>query len=178
VILTNRHVVGDPQARYIALLSDGKQVPLTILYRDTRWDLAIAGIAGEHGAPYLTAPLGTATTLRLGERVIVIGNALGEYNNSVTTGIVSGLNRRVVAQDTSGRTITLSGVIQTDAAINPGNSGGPLLNLKGEVVGIATATVLGSENIGFAIPIDVAKAALERVVPHINTPGAPREEGG
>ncbi|GIW68096.1 MAG: hypothetical protein KatS3mg099_044 [Candidatus Parcubacteria bacterium] len=163
IILTNRHVVADPQASYVALLSDGSQVPLRVLYRDPKWDLAVARIEGEHGAPYPTAPLGTATTLRLGERVAVIGNALGEYSNSVTTGIISGLNRRVVAHDASGNAAELTGVIQTDAAINPGNSGGPLINLDGEVVGIATATVLGSENIGFAIPIDEARVVLQRL---------------
>ncbi len=172
LVLTNRHVVAEQGVQYVALLADGTRAPLTILYRDPHWDLAVARIRDASGAPYPVAHLGSAKTLRLGERVAVIGNALGEYSNSVTTGIISGLNRRITVQDPTGKVVTLSGVIQTDAAINPGNSGGPMINLKGEVVGIATATVIGSENIGFAIPIDEARGVLQRIAPYELTPAS------
>lgn len=157
-ILTNRHVVGDDKASYTVLLSDGSQKKATVLYKDTDYDLAIVKI---EGSGYATAPLGNSGSLKLGQTVIAIGNALGEYSNSVSTGIISGLNRTVQAND-GGKIVQLSGVLQTDAAINPGNSGGPLLDLNGNVIGVNVATVIGSNNISFAIPSDVIKLLTKR----------------
>ncbi len=153
--------MADPNAEYTVLLSDGSQKRAQVRYRDPVHDLALLNI---EGGGYPAAPLGDASLLRLGERVAAIGNALGEYANSVSTGIVSGLNRTVVARGANGTPVTLRGVLQTDAAINPGNSGGPLINLRGEVVGVNVATVAGSENIGFSIPINEVKRVLAEVI--------------
>lgn len=155
-ILTNRHVVADPAATYTVLLSDGAQKVGRVIFRDTERDLALVKIDGSGLRP---APFGDSTELKLGQTVIAIGNALGEYNNSVSVGIISGLNRTIEASDGS-RTVRLSGVLQTDAAINPGNSGGPLTTLQGEVIGVNVATVIGSSNISFSIPIAVAKELI------------------
>ena len=108
------------------------------------------------------ATLGDSKTITVGQQVIAIGNALGEYQNSVTSGIVSGTGRSVTASDGTGyNTETLSDMIQTDAAINSGNSGGPLVNAAGEVIGINTATSTTAENMGFAIPMSTAQEILE-----------------
>ena len=106
--------------------------------------------------------LGDSDSIKLGQTAIAIGNALGEFRNTVSVGTISGLARTVTAQG-EGMTETIEGVIQTDAAINQGNSGGPLLNLKGEVIGINTAMVTGAQNIGFALPINQVKKAIESV---------------
>ncbi len=158
-IVTNRHVVADPQAKYTVLLSDGQQKQARVVYVDAQWDIAILKIDGDN-YPYVA--LGDSDQLKLGQTVLAIGNALGEYNNSVSVGIISGLNRTIEAAG-NGQIEKLSGVIQTDAAINPGNSGGPLVDLKGEVVGVNVATVRGSENIGFAIPINIVKQILVKL---------------
>jgi serine protease Do len=102
--------------------------------------------------------------LKLGQTVAAIGNALGEYNNSVSVGIISGLDRTIQAQDDRGRVETLSGVIQTDAAINRGNSGGPLLDLSGNAVGVSVAMERGASNIAFAIPVNTIKPIISRVL--------------
>ncbi len=157
-IITNRHVVSDEQAKYTVLLSTGKQEAAEVVYRDPQYDIAILRIAGKD-YPYVR--LGDSDKLKLGQTVFAVGNALGEYNNSVSVGIISGLNRTIEAAD--GRQIEkISGVIQTDAAINPGNSGGPLVDLSGKVIGVNVATVRGSENIGFAIPVKVVKQILRQ----------------
>lgn len=156
-IVTNRHVISDTSASYTVLLSNGKQLPATIIWRDSKHDLAIIKI---EGSGYPTIALGDSDSLKLAQRVIAIGNALGEYNNSVSVGSISGLNRTITASDEFGHTETLTGVIQTDAAINPGNSGGPLIDLNGNVVGINVATVQGSNNISFAIPINAVKSII------------------
>ena len=159
-VLTNRHVVADPNATYTALLSDGTQKSGRVVFRDTVHDVALVKI---EGTGLKTVVLGDSDTLKLGQTVVAIGNALGEYNNSVSVGIISGLNRTLQAGG-GGETETLAGVIQTDAAINPGNSGGPLLNLSGEAIGINVATVLGSSNISFSIPVNVAKMLVDRYI--------------
>ncbi len=159
-ILTNRHVVADKSADYTALLSDGKQLPVQVIYIDSEIDVAIAKISGK----FNSISFGNSDALQLGQSVIAIGNALGEYNNSVSVGIVSGLNRQITASDNSGGSETLNGVIQTDAAINPGNSGGPLLDLNGRVVGVNVATVTGSSNISFSIPINIVKTIIKREI--------------
>jgi S1-C subfamily serine protease len=150
-VLTNYHVVADTGATYTALLSDGRQLPATVRYRDAAYDVAVIKI---DGTTFPAAPLGNSSTLKLGQSVFAVGNALGEYNNTVSVGIISGLNRTVSAYDDFGRPETLSGIIQTDAAINPGNSGGPLVSIDGTVVGMNVAKVVGSDNIAFAIPIN------------------------
>jgi len=160
-ILTNKHVVDDEQAEYTVFTNDGKKYPAKVLAKDPYQDFAIIKIEQGQG-PFPTVKLGDSSDLRLGQSVIAIGNALGEYRNTISVGVVSGLGRTVTAL---GGTFveTIEDVIQTDAAINKGNSGGPLLNLKGEVVGINTATVLGAENISFAIQINKAKRDIEQV---------------
>ncbi|MDE2311742.1 MAG: trypsin-like peptidase domain-containing protein [Patescibacteria group bacterium] len=161
-ILTNRHVVDDSSASYTALLSSGKQLPVTVIYRDQSNDIAIVKVSGSN---FPTVSLGDSSGLKLGQAVAAIGNALGEYNNSVSTGVVSGLDRSIQASDQSGgSTEQLTGVIQTDAAINPGNSGGPLLDLNGYVIGIDVATALSGQNIGFAIPINQVKQVVKTVI--------------
>ena len=159
-VLTNRHVVADSDATYTALLSDGTQKNGRVIFRDMTHDIALLKI---EGADFKTAALGDSSALKLGQTVVAIGNALGEYNNSVSVGIISGLNRTLQAGNREG-TETLAGVIQTDAAINPGNSGGPLLNLSGEIIGINVATVLGSSNISFSIPVNAAKALVDKYI--------------
>ncbi len=154
-IITNRHVVNDQNAHYTVLLTDGSQKSAQVIYRDNDLDLAILKIEGNN---YSTVTFGNSDTLKLGQSVFAIGNALGEYNNSVSVGIISGLNRDITAFGGS-KSEKLQGVIQTDAAINPGNSGGPLVNLNSEVIGINVAMASG-ENIGFAIPINAVKAII------------------
>ena len=151
-ILTNKHVVADQLASYTVLLGSGEQKGAQVTYRDEAQDLAILKIEGNG---YGTAALGNSDALKLGQTVAAIGNALGRYNNSVSVGIISGLQRSLEASG-----IKFDNVIQTDAAINPGNSGGPLLTLDGRVVGINVATVVGSNSISFSIPINFAKNIL------------------
>ena len=159
LILTNRHVVSDERAEYTALTNDGEKYKAQVLARDKFQDLAILKI--EREKPFESVKLGDSSKLQIGQTVIAIGNALGEFRNTVSVGVISGLGRTIVASG-GGLSQVLEDVIQTDAAINQGNSGGPLLNLKGEVIGINTAIALGAENIGFAIPIDRAKIGLEK----------------
>lgn len=159
LLITNKHVVADTEAEYTALLNDGSKKAARVLARDPLQDLAILKIEGS-GYPALR--LGDSSGVKIGQSVIAIGNALGEFRNTVSVGVVSGLQRSVIARGAGGPE-SLQELIQTDAAINPGNSGGPLLNLRGEVVGINTAIAQGAENIGFAIPVNKAKRALEDV---------------
>ncbi len=155
LILTNRHVVDDTTATYTVVTSNGKSYPATVVARDSENDIAFVKIAAS-GLP--TVSLGDSSTVQVGQQVIAIGNALGQFQNTVTNGIISGLSRGVTAGDSSGVTDSseqLSNLFQTDAAINPGNSGGPLVNLDGQVIGMDTAVAgQGSQNIGFAIPIN------------------------
>ncbi len=160
LIVTNRHVVSDTSAKYTVHLSNGKSYDATVLARDAVLDVAVVKIQA-YGLPSLQ--LGDSDTLRLGQSVIAIGNALGQFQNSISVGVVSGLSRSITAGDETGSSESLDHVIQTDAAINPGNSGGPLLDLSGRVVGMNTAIVQGSENIGFAIPINSIKTVISSV---------------
>ena len=159
MIVTNKHVVFDEAAEYTVVTREGKKFPSRILATDPFNDLAIIRIESED-LPIVT--LGNSDNLKLGQRVIAIGNALGEFQNTVTTGVVSGIGRNITA---GGGALTekLVEVIQTDAAINPGNSGGPLLNLAGEVIGVNTAVSQQAEAIGFAIPINQAKKVIDDV---------------
>ncbi len=157
LIATNRHVVEDTAATYTVLTNDGKKYDAKVLSRDPVNDLAIVKI---EATDLPTVPLGDSTELQLGQKVIAIGNALGEYSNSITTGVVSGIGRSITAGTTTGSE-NLEGVIQTDAAINPGNSGGPLLDIGGSVIGINTAIDSQGQSLGFAIPINDFKKDLE-----------------
>ncbi len=161
LVLTNRHVVIDEEADYTVVMSGGQRFPAQVLARDPAQDLAILKIEREKD-PFPQVRLGDSAHLRIGQTVVAIGTALGEFPNTVSTGVVSGLGRTITAAG-GGMLVTIEDVIQTDAAINRGNSGGPLLNLKGEVIGINTAMVVGAENIGFAIPVNKAKEAIEEV---------------
>jgi len=157
LILTNKHVVEDKSASYTVFTNDGKSYDGRVVALDEGEDLALVKIE----AAGLTAiKLGDSDAIKLGQTAIAIGNALGEYRNTVSIGVISGIGRNVSAMN-AGAVENIDGVIQTDAAINPGNSGGPLLNLKGEVIGINTAMAVGAENIGFALPINKAKRAVE-----------------
>ncbi|HVZ76040.1 MAG TPA: trypsin-like peptidase domain-containing protein [Candidatus Paceibacterota bacterium] len=159
-IITNRHVVDDTEAEYTVLLSTGEQKTATVVYRDPSTDLALIKI---DGSGYPTVPLGDSSHLELGQTVAAIGNALGEYNNSVSVGIVSGLDRTVQAYDDANDSQeTLNGVIQTDAAINLGNSGGPLFDLEGRAVGVNVVTDLGANSIAFSIPINAVKDLIAK----------------
>lgn len=160
-ILTNRHVVSDNTASYTVLLSSGQQQAVKVIYKDSQNDVAIIKI---DGSKYPKVNLGDSGALQLGQTVIAIGNALGQYNNSVSLGIISGLNRIIQASGAAGAIETLIGVIQTDAAINPGNSGGPLVDINGNVVGINVATTQGANNISFSIPINTVKNILKQEI--------------
>lgn len=162
IIITNKHVVVDPDVKYTVITKDGKKYEVRKIYRDLVLDLAIVQI-DEGGLKALE--LGDSSKLKVGQMVIAIGNALGMFTNTVTTGVVSGVGRRVVAGDPfSGSAEALDDLIQTDAAINPGNSGGPLLNSAGQVIGVNVATTEGAQNIGFAIPIDAVKKITDEFI--------------
>ncbi len=160
MILTNAHVVSAKDADYTVLTNDGRKFSVRVLARDTLRDLAIVKIEKEGNFP--TLKLGDSDKLQIGQTVIAIGNALGEFRNTVSVGVISGLGRTITASG-GGMIETLEDVIQTDTAINRGNSGGPLLNLKGEVIGVNFAMAQAAENIGFAIPINKAKKDIEQV---------------
>ena len=156
-ILTNRHVVDDSQTLAVAF-SDGSELPARIVRTSDDTDLALIKVdaAGLHAAA-----IGDSAALQVGQTAIAIGSPLGSYTETVTRGIVSGLNRQITVTDEStGRQATLRGLIQTDAAINPGNSGGPLLDGAGNVVGINTAVASNAEGLGFAIPIGAARELI------------------
>ncbi|MEK7643068.1 MAG: trypsin-like peptidase domain-containing protein [Patescibacteria group bacterium] len=162
LVLTNRHVITDPDAHYVAFDQNGIPSEVRILAQDPIHDVAILKITPPK--KFSVAKLGNSQELKLGQTVIAIGNALGEFESSVSTGVVSGLSRLITAiNDISGTQERLRGLIQTDAAINPGNSGGPLVNLSGEVIGINSAVIFGAQNIGFAIPIEKARRDLHDI---------------
>ncbi|TSC59704.1 MAG: hypothetical protein LiPW15_724 [Parcubacteria group bacterium LiPW_15] len=160
LIITNKHVASDKTASYTVFTSEGEKHEATIVAIDPTQDLAVLKISG-NGFPTVT--LGDSDSIELGQTAIAIGNALGEFRNTVSVGVISGLSRTITASGSSVGAETLAGVIQTDAAINPGNSGGPLLNLRGEVIGINTAMANDAQSIGFAIPINRAKRAISSV---------------
>jgi S1-C subfamily serine protease len=162
-VVTNKHVVTDEEANYTVVLSEEEEYKAEVLARDTTTDLAILKIEGE-GLPFIK--LGDSSSLQVGQKVIAIGNALGEFRDTVSTGVVSGLSRSITARGAGTAVEQLSGLIQTDASINPGNSGGPLLNIDGQVIGINTAMARGAENIGFALPINEAKNIIRDVKEH------------
>lgn len=156
LVVTNRHVVSDVEATYTVIDNNGDTHTVTHIYRDPVNDLAIL----QTDAHLPALPLADSDGLKVGESVIAIGTALGEFRQTVTTGIISGLGRGITASDGFASTERIDNLIQTDAAINPGNSGGPLLNTRGQVIGVNVA-MAQAENIGFAIPINVVKSSLE-----------------
>lgn len=160
LILTNKHVVSDEDAKYTVVMKDGEQYDAEVLGVDPINDLAIVKVDAKN-LPIIR--LGNSDSIQIGQTVIAIGYALGEFNNSVTRGVVSGIDRTIRAADGAGRSELIEEAIQTDAAINPGNSGGPLLNLSGEVIAINTAVSGEGQSIGFAIPVNIAKRAVESV---------------
>lgn len=172
LVVTNKHVVLDENAEYTVFTNDGKSYPAKVLAKDPFQDLAILKIdqskftdqgGNFSGKPFSSVTLGDSDSVEIGQTVIAIGNALGEFRNTVSVGVISGLGRTITASDGRNFVETIEDVIQTDAAINQGNSGGPLLNLAGEVIGINTATVLEAQNIGFAIPINKVKRDIVQV---------------
>jgi len=160
MVLTNKHVVSDTKAEYTVITNDDKEYEALVLARDPVQDIAILKIQSNDS--FSPIKLGSSENIQIGQTSIAIGNALGQLKNTVSVGVISGLERTVTA--TGGTTTeTLEDIIQTDAAINSGNSGGPLLNLMGEVIGINTAVASSAENIGFAIPIDRAIKDIEKL---------------
>lgn len=164
LLLTNKHVVSDLAADYTIVMNDGKKFSVKVLARDPLQDLAILKV-GDKSAPksFPSISLGDSSSANIGQTVIAVGNALGEFRNTVSVGIISGLNRNIVAQGSPYGPEDLEGLIQTDAAINPGNSGGPLVDLKGSVIGMNSALAQGGQNIGFALPINIAKKDIKQV---------------
>jgi len=160
-VMTNKHVVQGANTVSV-VLSDGTSYDdVQVIGTDPLNDVAFLKIPNVSNLP--TVELGDSTTIRVGQQVVAIGNSLGQYQNTVTSGIISGTGRPVSAQ--AGSSVeNLTDLIQTDAAINPGNSGGPLLNLQGQVIGINTATVEDAQGIGFAIPIGATKGILKGVL--------------
>jgi S1-C subfamily serine protease len=160
LIITNKHVVSDSESSYKVVTFDNQEYEVQKISRDPSNDLAVLKIDGSGLKP---VELGSSENLKVGQFVIAIGTALGEFRSTVTTGVISGLGRGITAGSAfQGFVEQLDDVIQTDAAINPGNSGGPLLNSAGQVIGVNVAVAAGAENIGFAIPIDIVKDALKQ----------------
>jgi serine protease Do len=160
-ILTNKHVVSDAKAEYTVIDNKQEEYSAKIIATDPVQDLAIIKIDGKDN--FKPAKLGNSSNIQIGQTAIAIGNALGEFQNTISVGVISGLGRTIVASGgIEGGSETLEDIIQTDAAINPGNSGGPLLNLNGEVIGVNTATSESGESISFAISIDKAKRDIEQ----------------
>ena len=160
MIVTNKHVVVDSTADYTVVMNDNKEYPAKVLAVDPVNDIAVIKIEGQD---FPTLNLGDSDSLKIGQTVVAIGNSLGEFSNTVSKGIVSGLGRDLTASGGRGQSEKLSGIIQTDAAINPGNSGGPLLSIDGDVIGINVAMAQGAQNIGFAIPANQIKKVVEQV---------------
>lgn len=163
LIVTNKHVVQDTDAKYKIVTAGGKEYEVQTINRDPANDLAILKIDSAAGAELVPLELGSSENLKVGQFVMAIGTALGQFRHTVTTGVISGLGRGITAGDPyQGFAEKLDDVIQTDAAINPGNSGGPLLNSVGQVIGVNVAVAEGAQNIGFALPVNVLARALEQ----------------
>jgi len=159
LIVTNKHVVSS-DGTYKVITQDNKEYEVKTISRDPSNDIAVIKIEASGLKP---VDLGSSDNLKVGQFVIAIGTALGEFRHTVTTGVISGLGRGITAGSAfEGYVEQLDNVIQTDAAINPGNSGGPLLNSAGQVIGINVAVASGAQNVGFAIPVNVVKDALNQ----------------
>jgi len=161
LVVTNKHVVADTQAKYRVITKDDKEYEVKKIYRDPVNDLAILKIDPDVTSGLKPVELGDSDKLKVGQFVIAIGTALGQFRHTVTTGVISGLGRGITAGSPfEGYVERLDNVIQTDAAINPGNSGGPLLNSAGQVIGVNVAVAAEGQNIGFALPINLVKESL------------------
>jgi putative serine protease PepD len=157
LILTANHVVAG-NTSLTATLPDGRQVPASVVSTDPQHDVALIKASASGLVPL---PLGDSSNLTVGELAVAVGSPLGTFNDTVTSGIVSALDRTITVSEGGFRQQTqLSGLIQTDAAINPGNSGGPLLDASGNVIGLITAQASGAEGVGFAVPINAAKTLM------------------
>lgn len=161
-VITCSHVVDDPDASYTVIVDPKHKYECKVLAKDPLIDLAVLKI-NDGNLPFLE--MGDSAKIELGEDVLAVGNPLGEFEDTLSAGIVSGLSRKITAYGGSKMQETsLRGLIQTDAAINPGNSGGPLVNMEGTAIGVNTAMVMGAQNLGFAIPINYAKKILDEVM--------------
>jgi serine protease Do len=160
LIATNKHVVLDEEANYSVFTKDGEKYEAEVLARDPLQDIAVLKIKANGLKP---AKLGDSDSIKLGQTAIAIGNTLGEFRNTVSVGVISGLYRSITASGAGGFVERIENVIQTDAAINRGNSGGPLLNLRGEVIGMNTAVAENAQSVGFALPINLVKKDVESV---------------
>jgi S1-C subfamily serine protease len=163
-VLTCNHVVEETDADYTVIIDPDRRYKAKVLSRDPLTDTAILKI--EDGVAFPFLKMGDSDNVELGETVIAVGNPLGEFEDTLSMGIVSGLSRRITAYNgtnTTSKATSLRGLIQTDAAINPGNSGGPLVNMNGEAIAINTAMIMGAENIGFALPINYVKEDLKEI---------------
>lgn len=160
-VLTSNHVVADTTAEYTIIVEPTKKYPAKVLSRNPINDLAVLKVDAKN-LPFVE--MSDSNKIEIGEEVVAVGNPLGEFTDTLSAGIVSGLSRYITAfGGIENQMQNLRGLIQTDAAINPGNSGGPLVNMEGKVIGINTAMIMGAQNIGFAIPINYAKKDLEEV---------------
>lgn len=155
LMVTNHHVVSDADAEYTVITNDGRTHSVDVLTRNPELDLALLKV--RNGGPFPIIRLSSSDTVELGQTVIAVGNALGEFRNTISKGIISGLGRSVLAENNQ----SFTEVIQTDASINSGNSGGPLVNTSGELVGVNFSTVMGAENISFAVPVAHVKKLLQ-----------------
>lgn len=165
LVVTNKHVVSVPNAKYRVITADDKSYDIVKIYRDPDSDLAIVKIDATGLTPI---EMGDSDNIKVGQMAIAIGTALGEFRNTVTVGVISGVGRGITAGDPFASSAErLDNVIQTDAAINPGNSGGPLLNSAGQVIGVNTAVSAEGQSIGFALPINTVKEAVN----NFNTTG-------
>ena len=160
IIITNQHVVSDTSSTYKVITNDGKEYEVIEILRDDSNDIAVLKV---DATSLDSLDLGDSDTLLVGQTVIAIGNPLGEYAGSVTTGVISGVNRSVTTSSGwfGSTTKVYEDVIQTDAAVNPGNSGGPLISSEGKVIGVNFATTSNADNISFALPINRVKQRLE-----------------
>ncbi|MBI5152821.1 trypsin-like peptidase domain-containing protein [Candidatus Peregrinibacteria bacterium] len=167
LVVTNKHVVSDEDAEYTIIMNDGVEYGAKVISQDPMNDLAVIKITQKNGdsAKIKTFPaleFGDSDSVQIGQSILAIGYALGEYQNTVTKGIISAKGREITAGGPEG-VATLSGLIQTDASINSGNSGGPLINLKGQVIGVNVAMAANAQGIGFAIPVNDLKPVLESI---------------
>lgn len=159
-VVTNAHVVSDKEAEYTVLLNSGKTYVATVVAADSALDVAVLKIDAS-GLPFIE--FGDSDMVKAGQSVIAIGNALGQFRNTVSVGVISGLARSITAGGGMQGSEFLSDVLQTDAAINPGNSGGPLLDLSGKVIGMNVATSGGGENISFALPSNMVHSTVDSI---------------
>lgn len=163
LVFTNKHVILDKKANYKVVLIDGSEYLAKFLSEDPFDDVAVLKIEADNKIEFPVVTLGSSDNLKIGQKVVAIGNALALYGNTVTVGIISAKGREVEAYNDYGAIQNMTGLIQTDAAINLGNSGGPLVNLEGEVIAMNAAVQESANSIGFAIPIDDLKPIIASV---------------